>query len=332
MSKLVKVLIFPAITYTLTWTGLGLEMLSGKSLGVEEKSLGYYYLNEASAYLNDLFGGDFNSWSFVKLLNPGSAESIIKTALDVTDKYKDFYKIKYYQEKTINGTTVGEWIPYPWNGFNSFDDVQKKIEELQTAGFKICDVTDYDKNKESTEGQLLIKPNNLGDCSKEDSGKPKPEEQKKKKEEPKPEEPQSTVTLTNSLEDVVDYVSKNYPGDSDLSAGLADTSKYVWITAFTFNRVYCAYNDNNKVYTCFFYNTNDKKVYTTKVIPINGVYDTTPKNKFPSDDIKVTSQDVILAKVGINALIDEATGYQEVRKPDALVKDSGLPSAPEKSL
>ena len=34
----------------------------------------------------------------------------------------------------------------------------------------------------------------------------------------------------------------------------------------------------------------------------------------------VTANDVILAKVGINALIDEATGYQEVRKPDALVE------------
>lgn len=43
-------------------------------------------------------------------------------------------------------------------------------------------------------------------------------------------------------------------------------------------------------------------------------------NKFPSDGIKVASQDVILAKVGLAALIDEATGYQEVRKPDALVE------------
>ena len=102
----------------------------------------------------------------------------------------------------------------------------------------------------------------------------------------KREEPQSTVMLTNSLEDVVDYVSKNYPGDSDLSAGLADTSKYAKQNVFTFNDVYCAYNFDNKVYTCFFYNTGDKKVYTTKVIPSNGSYDVTQQNKFPSSEWK----------------------------------------------
>ena len=42
-----------------------------------------------------------------------------------------------------------------------------------------------------------------------------------------------------------------------------------------------------------------------------------------------TKQDIVLAKIGINALIDEATGYQEVRKPDELVSMAEVLSKPD---
>ena len=56
------------------------------------------------------------------------------------------------------------------------------------------------------------------------------------------------------------------------------------------------------------------------------------KSVVTSGDIEVpvvTANDIILAKVGINALIDEATGYQEVRKPDALVEIAKELSEPD---
>ena len=42
-----------------------------------------------------------------------------------------------------------------------------------------------------------------------------------------------------------------------------------------------------------------------------------------------TKQDIVLAKIGINALIDEATGYQEVREPDELVSMAEVLSKPD---
>ena len=98
------------------------------------------------------------AWGIIKAITPGDLESIVENVVSFVnywkeDKIKDQYKIRY------EDPTLG-WISYPKvkDVYESFEDVQEKIKELESSGVKkICDATDYKKN--TTLEPLLINAN-----------------------------------------------------------------------------------------------------------------------------------------------------------------------------